>query len=197
MNKTLYLIRHGVIRSNEIEVYAGRNSESLTRAGVKQAEHLAQEVKNWGIELIYSSPLRRTVQTAEILNRYLGAEIVTDEDLIEMDLGHWTGLSKEDVWREYPSQYRSWIDNPAEFKVPGIETLESVTDRVIACIDRFFQARPQTIAAFVTHAVAIKAAVLFYGRQAREFYHQVDVPNLSVHRLMLNGVGEARIDRLK
>jgi phosphoserine phosphatase len=197
MNKTLYLIRHGVIRSNEIEVYAGRNSESLTHAGEKQAARLAQKIKSWGIELIYTSPLRRTVQTAEILNQYICAEIITDEGLIEMDLGHWTGLSKEEVWREYPSQYRSWIEEPAEFKVSGIETLESVTDRVIATIDRFVHTRPQRIAAFVTHAVAVKAAVLYFRRQSKAFYHQIEVPNLSVHRVMLNGAGETRIERLQ
>ncbi|MGA7878219.1 MAG: histidine phosphatase family protein, partial [Desulfoferrobacter sp.] len=102
MNKIVYLVRHGLIRSNEEDVYAGRNSEKLTERGKNRAEQLGLEIEGWGIQLIQTSPLRRTVQTAEILNRYCNAELIKDPDLIEIDLGPWSGLSKDEVRRRYP-----------------------------------------------------------------------------------------------
>ncbi|MCK8602887.1 histidine phosphatase family protein [Desulfoferrobacter suflitae] len=64
MNKIVYFVRHGLIRSNEKDVYAGRSAEQLSKTGKERAEQLGREMRDWGIELIQTSPLKRTVQTA-------------------------------------------------------------------------------------------------------------------------------------
>jgi len=196
MNKIVYLVRHGLIRSNEEDVYAGRNSEKLTERGKNRAEQLGLEIEGWGIQLIQTSPLRRTVQTAEILNKYCNAELIKDPDLIEIDLGPWSGLSKDEVRRRYPDYYKTWIEHPEDFDQPGVESLESVKQRVVHCFERFL-ASERRIAAFVTHSVAVKVAVLYYEKKALNLYHKVDVPNLSVHRITFEQQGNARVMRLK
>ena len=165
MDKIVYLVRHGLIRSNEEDVYAGRNSEKLTERGKKHAEQLGREMESWGIQLIQASPLRRTVQTAEILNKYCNAQLVKDPGLIEIDLGPWTGLSKDEVRRRYPDHYKSWIEHPEDFEQPGVESLESVRDRVVHSFERFLASEPDRVAAFVTHSVAVKVAVLHYEKK--------------------------------
>lgn len=150
-----------------------------------------------GIEVIYTSPLQRTLQTAEILNRYFNAKLIEDQDLIEMDLGPWTGLSKDQVWAKYPSQYRTWLENPAQFKAAGIETLESVQARVVSSLNRFIQSEPEETAAFVTHSVAVKVAVLHYRQLSLDWYHKIDVPNLAVYRVNFNDYSNGRVERLK
>lgn len=197
MGKTAYLIRHGLIRSNEEEVYAGRNCEGLTDKGKEQADRIGRQIEGLGIEVIYTSPLQRTVQTAKILNHYCNSKLIEDRDLIELDLGHWTGLSKDQVWAKYPVQYRAWLDNPSQFKEAGIESLESVQERVLSSLNRFLQLRPEKTAAFVTHSVAVKVAVLHYRKLSLDWYHEIEVPNLAVYRVSFNDDIDGRVERLK
>jgi len=179
------------------DVYAGRNSESLTELGVTQAEQLGQEIRQWGIQAVYSSPLRRTLQTAEILNRYCKAIFIIDEDLNEIDLGKWSGLSKSEVSRRYPFQYQTWLRHPAEFNAEGIENLAEVQRRVLNSVNRFINSEQHNVAAFATHAVAVKLLALHYRRLSMDLYHEIHVPNLSVHRVAIKGQNEGEVERLK
>jgi len=197
MDKTAYLIRHGLIRSNAEGIYAGRSSEGLTEEGRNQADRVGRDIAGFGIEVIHTSPLQRTVQTAQILNRYCNARLVEDRDLIEMDLGPWTALSKDQVLAKYPSAYRTWLDHPAQFKEAGIETLESVQERVVRSLNRFLQSQREKIAAFVTHSVAVKVLVLHFRGLPMDWYHRIEVPNLALYRVLFNDHGNNRVDRLK
>lgn len=197
MHKTLYLIRHGVIQSNLEGIYAGRSSEGLTAVGLAQAELLGQEIGQWGIQAIYCSPLQRTLQTAQILNRHCRTELLIDENLNELDLGKWTGLSKAQVYARYPAEYRIWISNPAQFKEDGMESLVEVRGRVLRSANRFVRGEQPQIAAFVTHAVAIKVLVLHYRQQSMELYHKIEAPNLCVYRVTIHGRDGTSVERLK
>ncbi len=183
MNKIVYFVRHGLIRSNEKDVYAGRSAEQLSKTGKERAEQLGREMRDWGIELIQTSPLKRTVQTARILNKYCQAEMMADADLIEIELGPWTGLSKDEVRRRYPHYYRHWIEHPETFDQPGVEPLENVRSRVVRSVERFITADRHSVAAFITHSVAVRVAVLYFDGKPLHLYHQIEVPNLSVYRL--------------
>lgn len=195
MKKVLYLIRHGLIQSNVEQIYAGRNDEQLTESGTRRAQQLGREMRDWNVAAIYSSPVVRTLQTARLLNQHLNAELVIEPDLIEMDLGPWQGLSKQQVAEKFSAQYRVWYRKPAEFKLDGMETLQEVQQRVVKCIDKFRHNGSAQVAAAVTHAANIKCAILYYSHQSLDHYHEVDVPNLSVHRITLNAqeTGVAKI----
>lgn len=196
MKKILYLIRHGLIQSNVEEVYAGRNDEQLTASGTLEAQELGREMQDWNVAAIYSSPVVRTLQTARILNQHLKAELIIEADLIEMDLGPWQGLSKQQVAEKFSIPYRTWYTQPTEFRLDGMETLQEVQQRVVRCIDRFRHTPSVQVAAAVTHAANIKCAVLYYDHRALDLYHRIDVPNLSVHRITLNEQ-ESSVVRLK
>lgn len=197
MNKTAYLIRHGLIQSNEDHVYAGRNAEKLTESGEKEADRVGREIAGFGIMRIYTSPLQRTLQTAEILNRHCNAELIKDENLTEIELGPWTGLSKDEVQKNYPSQYETWVNRPGQFDAAGMETLDSVQQRVVRSLNRFLHSGSESVAAFVTHAVAVKTAVLHFRRLPMDLYHRIDVPNLCIYRVDFNEHGNGEVERLK
>lgn len=197
MHKTLYLIRHGVIKSNLEDVYAGRSHESLTAAGVVEAERLGPKIGGWGIRAIYCSPLRRTLQTAQILNRYCRTDLIIDEDLNEIDLGKWTGLSKTQVYAGYPAAYRIWAANPGQLREDGIESLIEVQQRVLRSANRFIQGEQPRVAAFVTHAVVVKLLVLHYRELPLDFYHKIEAPNLSVYRVTVCKQDTATVERLQ
>lgn len=186
MKKILYLVRHGLIQSNVEGIYAGRNDERLTATGTQQAHQLGKDIQDWGISAIYSSPVARTLETARILNQYLKANLIIEPDLIEMDLGPWQGLSKQQVAHKFTAQYDTWYRRPAQFSLNGMETLQEVQQRVVRCIRHFWQAEPAQIAVAVSHAATIKCAILHYSHQPLDLYHHIEVPNLSVHQLALN-----------
>lgn len=194
--KIVYMVRHGRIQSNIDEVYSGRSGELLTEKGAKEALELGREMADWKIRAIYTSPLARTLQTAEILNRHIGARLIEEPDLIEMDLGHWTGLSKTEVANKYGSEYQTWWQNPILLKVPGMETLHEVQQRGIRALDKFLRAEGERVAAMVTHAAVIKSVLLYLNGLSLNAYHTFQVLNLSVHQITLkNGKAGMRVIR--
>lgn len=82
MKRHFYFFRHGHRDSVEPE-------HGLSQTGIAQAEKLAQYLADKGVEIAYSSPLRRSVQTAEIALNNPDTEIITDERLIETAFGFW------------------------------------------------------------------------------------------------------------
>ena len=115
----LYFVRHGEIESNIRKVYAGWNDEPLTKNGIRQAEKAGELLNDKGIDALYCSPLRRAVQTAEIIGEAIGEVPGPDAHFKEMGLGPWEGLSEDEVERCFPEEWRVWNTRPAEFAAGG------------------------------------------------------------------------------
>lgn len=87
----IYIMRHGITRYNELGITQGRTNNRLSKAGIELVQKVALETKEIPFDVIYSSPLMRTVQTANIINFYHKVKIVKDERLTEIDQGIFTG----------------------------------------------------------------------------------------------------------
>ena len=105
----VYLIRHSVTESNKKKIYAGWSEEELAHEGIVQADRLGIRLKNSKISKIYSSPIKRALQTAEIINKYMKTEIKIESGFKEMQLGPWEGLSEDQVELNFPTEYRLWL----------------------------------------------------------------------------------------
>ena len=100
----LLIIRHGQSEADLINVYEGIADFELTELGHKQAKQMSEFVKNhYNISKIYSSPLKRAVQTANHLSEKTGAKIFLDDRLMEFDNGLIAGLKKEMADIKYPA----------------------------------------------------------------------------------------------
>lgn len=94
----IYIIRHGQSEDNIAGILGGNRDSSLTELGMKQAESAASQILDKGISLIYSSPLRRALTTANIIAAILGIkDIIPDERLRERDFGILTGKPYSDI----------------------------------------------------------------------------------------------------
>ena len=92
----IFLLRHGEAENNIkniLSCFPEKKQYNLTIKGKKQIETLAKELKNQKIDIIFSSPILRTKETAEILSKKLGVEIIFDKRLIELNLGQFNGGS--------------------------------------------------------------------------------------------------------
>lgn len=92
----VYWVRHGQTDWNIEGRLQGQTDTVLAPAGRADAQVMAMELGGKKIERLFSSPLQRTMQTAEILNQELNCEIVRDARLIERDFMTFSGMALED-----------------------------------------------------------------------------------------------------
>ena len=101
----LILIRHGQTDMNKDQLYYGRLDVPINETGKEQAENTRKNLVELEIDYdkIYSSPMKRAYETAEILN-YKNLEIEKDDELREMDFGIFEGLSYKEIIKKYPEE---------------------------------------------------------------------------------------------
>jgi len=126
----LILVRHAESEWNPVGRYQGLLDPPLSERGKKQARLLAKELSKEHIDLIYSSPLTRTYETASEIAKEKGMEVIKDERLREIDHGAWSGLLVEEVMEKYPEDFKKWIEEPQKVVFPEGESLRDVFERV-------------------------------------------------------------------
>jgi probable phosphoglycerate mutase len=152
----IFVIRHAESQWNVIGKYQGILNPDLTELGIKQAKALAKALKNKGIKIIFTSPLKRTKKTAEILAEELGVPLYEDERIIEIDHGVWSGLKIEEVQQKFPEMYETWLKTPWNVKFPQGESLEEVYKRVKDFLNFLKEEHGNENIAIVSHTVPIR-----------------------------------------
>jgi broad specificity phosphatase PhoE len=154
----LILARHGETVWNVEKVYRGRTDVNLDEVGIKQAELLGKHLGNWELEAIYSSPLRRAIDTANIIARYQKIGIHIAEGLIDFDYGEWQSLPEQRAKRLYPTLHDEWHNNPHKVRMPGGESLEDVKKRAIKVVNAVLSEYQGSIV-LVSHRVVNKVLI--------------------------------------
>jgi ribonuclease H / adenosylcobalamin/alpha-ribazole phosphatase len=152
------LLRHGQTPMSVQKRYAGRSDVPLTDAGVQQAAASAKRLASAGFGVIVTSPLLRTVQTAQEVAAVTGAAVVTDDGFRETDFGAWEGLTFAEVRERWPAELAEWLADP-EVAPPGGESFTDVSARVTAALHRVLAARAGQRVLIVSHVTPIKTLV--------------------------------------
>jgi ribonuclease H / adenosylcobalamin/alpha-ribazole phosphatase len=152
------LLRHGQTPMSVQKRYAGRTDAPLTEMGVQQAAAAAKRLASAGLGVIVTSPLLRTVQTAQAVAAVTGAAVVTDDGFRETDFGAWEGLTFAEVRERWPAEITAWLADP-DVAPPGGESFTDVSARVTAALDRVLAARAGQTVLIVSHVTPIKMLV--------------------------------------
>lgn len=152
------LLRHGQTPMSVQKRYAGRTDAPLTDIGVQQAAAAAKRLAQAGIGAIVSSPLQRTVRTAEEVSAATGVPVVTDDGFRETDFGAWEGLTFAEVRERWPSEMTAWLADPS-VAPPGGESFAQVSERVTAALHRVLAERADRTVLIVSHVTPIKTLV--------------------------------------
>ncbi len=152
------LLRHGQTPMSVQKRYAGRLDVPLTDVGVQQAAASAKRLASAGLGVIVTSPLLRTVQTAQEVAAVTGAAVVTDDGFRETDFGAWEGLTFVEVRERWPAEITAWLADP-EVAPPGGESFTDVSARVTAALHRVLAARAGQTVLVVSHVTPIKTLV--------------------------------------
>lgn len=164
----LYLVRHAVTAANLEGRRLGSIDEPLSDGGREQALALARRMSALPIDAVWSSPLSRARETAEIVASALAVDVRLEDDLREMALGPWEGLTEQEIARRFPEQNARWQADPASLTLPGHEGLEATRQRVAAALERIMDA--SACALCVTHLTVIRLAWVHVHRLPSRAY---------------------------
>lgn len=157
----ILLIRHGANDAHKDGVLTGWTpGVHLNAQGRAQAEALAKRLATAQIAAVYTSPLERTLETAEIVAAAHGLDVVVREGLGEVRLGRWTGQPLDKLRRR--RLWRAVQFTPSTVRFPGGESFREVQARVVAELEELRAKHQDQTIAVVSHADVIKAALAHY-----------------------------------
>lgn len=133
----------------------GVSDVELSEKGLRQAELLATSLKDEEIVAIYSSPLKRASDTAQVITKYHQIEVKIDEGLKEMDQGDLEGLTFTEMGRKYRDLLKKWRENPTSVRMPNGESLEEVQERSWGSIQRITEKHLDGTVVVVSHNFVI------------------------------------------
>ena len=127
--KEFYFVRHGQTEWNAIRRMQGQWNSDLNDLGRQQADINGRFLAGLDIEHIVASPLDRTRQTAEIINKHLDVSLEFDDRIKEWDCGDWSGEMWDEVAEKWPIEFSEWQANRFHYRGPNCENYPDMIER--------------------------------------------------------------------
>ena len=177
----LLLIRHGETDWNRSGRVMGDQSIPLNEAGEHQARACAEVLGRTPITGIFTSPVLRAVQTAEILRRPHGIPLQYIAELREIGVGHWVNR----YWKDFADDpaKRDWYAQPDLARPTGGETLREVQRRAVAAVEQVTKCPRDRPYVFVSHGDVIRAILAHYLHLELGMIRHATIDHVSVSGL--------------
>ena len=178
----IILLRHGQADNNTKKILAGRTPGiNLTEQGREQAEQSGQMLKDLNISAIYSSPIDRAMQTAEIVGKHCGVEPISDDRLIELDMGKFTMIPYEKIFEKHGNVFLKFYEGSLEISHNGVESFAEVQKRIFDMVDFVKNKHKDENVVLVTHMDPIKAVIGKILSLQPEILFQLIIANASLN----------------
>ena len=159
----IYLVRHGKTEANEKGIYiGGRTDFPLSEEGFHELENKYDQYDYPSVERVYTSPMMRCIQTAQIL--FPHQETIAMHDLRELDFGDFEGKSVEELVNR--DDYKEWLKGGIDNCPPNGESLKDLVGRVYVALDRIIlnmMNEDFSTTAIVTHSGIITNILSCFG----------------------------------
>ncbi len=149
------LIRHGETDYNRQRRLQGLMENPLNERGRAQAAAVARHLQSLTIDALYTSPIKRAQETAEIIGNHLDMSPCQDNRLREIDFGIFAGLTFAEAERRFPVAHRNWTSGYLAYNVPQGESRLDVQRRMRAAWDELTAHPEHNTIALVSHGSAI------------------------------------------
>jgi len=147
----VYVVRHGQTAWNLEEVFRGRADIPLDDTGKKEVHLAGEALKDETLHAVYSSPLSRSMETAENVAKFHNIAVTPLEAIIDISYGEWEGVSLKEVEEKFPDLYSLWLKEPHRVRFPNGETLEEVRARTMEALKKLVAKHPNEAIALVAH----------------------------------------------
>lgn len=172
--RTVFLIRHGLADAPRNILY-GRTDVPLSRNGIQQIERLVRFLNRKRPDIIFTSPLIRARQTAEIIAGHFNIAPVESEELREIDFGDWEGVSAQS------DEVKRWMNSPDTFTPTNGESIFDLNERVKGFISRVVRDnRRNSTLYLVTHGGPIRSALINALKIPSSLCWNIKIPHGSV-----------------
>ncbi len=158
MTTTIYLIRHGECKGNREGLFRGRYDFPLNELGIEQANRLRDRLRNIPFAAVYTGPLSRARQTAEIVANNQ-APVIVEEGFNNIALGEWENKPKALIKERFPEQWKLWTTHPEKLNFPGMESLAAVQRRSFNSLKKLLEQHPDQTIAIVSHRAVLKPLI--------------------------------------
>ncbi len=177
---TLVLVRHGATELTASKRFSGGLASSnpgLTDEGRAQVREVAEWLAPIGeaVDVVVTSPVRRTRESAEILAERFGIGLVEEPGFAEMEFGTWDGMTFEEVREQRPDEIETWLGS-LDVAPGGGESFQEVHKRVLDALWRVLERYAGGTVVVVSHVTPIKTLVA----------HAVDAPLSALFRMELS-----------
>ena len=166
-----YLIRHGTVDGINDRIYGRTAGIHLSPKGRAQAEAVAQQLAEAGLEAVYSSPLDRARETAEVICQRTKLTVTIEPELNEIDFGRWTNCRFDEL--RLDPEWQRFNSNRSSAGAPGGEFMLAAQARAVAAIERLRQQHQRV--ALVSHGDVIRALVGHYLGFNLDFIHRLRI----------------------
>ena len=163
MKTRLILVRHAEAEGNYKRIFHGWSDGELTEKGHVQAVKVAERLKAIDMDVLYSSSLQRTMQTAGYISRAKNLPIVRTDKLKEINGGDWEGQPWDVLPHRWPEEYHTWENAPHLHRMPNGESMEEFQERLIDEIKYIIGANQGKNVCIVMHGTGIKALLCYFN----------------------------------
>lgn len=156
----IILTRHGETEWNLEGRVQGVMDSPLTEKGIRQAQVLANRLRDEGISAIYSSNLSRAIATAEEIRKILNLPaILISPAMRELSFGEWEGRQWKELRQDYPELMEIWEQSPDRVQIPGGESMQHATERAWNFFSDLAFKHPGQTLCIVTHGMTLQLLV--------------------------------------
>lgn len=181
MKTEIFLIRHGQSETNLTEVFTGSVDAPLTDLGKRQAKKSAEYLKEKKIDVIFSSSLKRAIETAKAFSEMWGIPIIEEKGFNEIFFGDWSGITYSEARERNPKEYDAFKNDIGSFKAPGGESAEELFKRVSEAFARILKENEGKKILIITHGIVIKALLtLSIGKGLKDMQKEAVLTNGSI-----------------
>jgi len=177
----LLLVRHGQTELNRESRFRGMSDIPLNERGRAEALAVARLLEDQAVGTVYTSPVPRSVETAELIARATGSDVIPDDGLIDIDYGGWQGLTVAEAEREFgAAMMENWMRDTGRFEFPGGDRMADVRARVAPALLEIAGENAGGTVAAVTHMAVLKVCFLVTMGLGFEWFWKVGIDNGSV-----------------
>lgn len=174
----LYIARHGQTAWNSENKILGLTDIELNEEGLRQADKLASDLENKGIDIVIASPLKRAFMTGKAVADRLNIPLCTDVRLIEQNYGSFEGTDRKN---------QKFLDNKRNFayKYPNGESMMQVAYRIYGFLDEIKKKYKDKNILIVTHGGVCRVAKTYFEDMTNDDFFNYSAYNCQTEKYTL------------